>query len=145
MIFSTSCGVYGSDYRNSLPFHSLILSCLICLLYFHYLFLIKLFIHFLVIHWMKPLSIRCHMRAQWTIPVISLHALYIAILVGVTTAVHHIEFRFDELKDLWRGILVSAVSIGTPFPRFIKMLLISLFIFEVPGFLVTSSLRLLLR
>ncbi|WVZ09025.1 hypothetical protein V8G54_022371 [Vigna mungo] len=49
--------------------------------------------------------------AQWTIPVITLHSLYIAILVGVTTAVHHIEFRFDELKDLWRGILVSAVSI----------------------------------
>ncbi|KAL9332754.1 hypothetical protein ACSQ67_002364 [Phaseolus vulgaris] len=44
--------------------------------------------------------------------VISLHALYIAILVGVTTAVHHVEFRFDELKDLWRGILVSAVSIA---------------------------------
>ncbi|CAJ1853349.1 unnamed protein product [Sphenostylis stenocarpa] len=65
-----------------------------------------------VIHWMKPLSSRCHMRAQWTIPVISLHSLYIAILVGVTTAVHHIEFRFDELKDLWRGILVSAVSIA---------------------------------
>ncbi|ESW35701.1 hypothetical protein PHAVU_001G257500 [Phaseolus vulgaris] len=65
-----------------------------------------------VIHWMKPLSSRCHMKAQWTIPVISLHALYIAILVGVTTAVHHVEFRFDELKDLWRGILVSAVSIA---------------------------------
>jgi len=60
------------------------------------------------------------MRAQWTIPVITLHSVYIAILVGVTTAVHHIEFRFDELKDLWRGILVSAVSIGTPFSRFIK-------------------------
>lgn len=95
-------------------------SCLICLCSFPYLFLIELFIHSLVIHWMKPLSSRCHMRAQWTIPVITLHSVYIAILVGVTTAVHHIEFRFDELKDLWRGILVSAVSIGTPFSRFIK-------------------------
>jgi len=70
------------------------------------------------------------MKAQWTIPVISLHALYIAILVGVTTAVHHVEFRFDELKDLWRGILVSAVSIGTPFPTFTKKLLISLFLLK---------------
>ncbi|XP_027336409.1 regulator of G-protein signaling 1 [Abrus precatorius] len=64
-----------------------------------------------VIHMMKPLSSRCHMRAQWTIPVVCLHSLYVATLVGVTAAVHHIEFRFDELRDLWRGILVSAVSI----------------------------------
>ncbi|KAL2332706.1 hypothetical protein Fmac_013919 [Flemingia macrophylla] len=65
-----------------------------------------------VIHLVKPLSVRCHMRAQWTIPVICFHSLYVAILVAVTAAVHHIEFRFDELKDLWRGILVSAVSIA---------------------------------
>lgn len=30
----------------------------------------------------------------------------------VTAAVHHIEFRFDELRDLWQGILVSSVSIA---------------------------------
>lgn len=65
-----------------------------------------------VIHSMKPLSIRCHMGAQWIIPIACLHCLYVAVLVGVTAAVHHIEFRFDELKDLWRGILVSAVSIA---------------------------------
>ncbi|KAK7306204.1 hypothetical protein VNO77_44130 [Canavalia gladiata] len=64
-----------------------------------------------VIHAMKPLSNRCHMRAQWTIPVVCLHSLYVATLVGVTAAVHHIEFRFDELRDLWRGILASTVSI----------------------------------
>ncbi|KAK7312017.1 hypothetical protein RJT34_10557 [Clitoria ternatea] len=64
-----------------------------------------------IIHTMKPLSSRCHMRVQWTIPVVCLHSLYVATLVGVTAAVHHIEFRFDELRDLWRGILVSAVSI----------------------------------
>lgn len=60
----------------------------------------------------KPLSDRCHMNAHWTIPVVCLHSLYVGTLVGVTAAVHHIEFRFDELRDLWRGILVSALSIG---------------------------------
>lgn len=87
------------------------------LLFFIYLILIKLFVHALVIHMKKPLSNRCHMTAQWTIPVVCLHALYVAILVVVTAAVHHIEFRFDELRDLWRGILASAVSIGTFFLR----------------------------
>ncbi|CAL0327985.1 unnamed protein product [Lupinus luteus] len=65
-----------------------------------------------IIHMKKPLSDRCHMRAEWTIPAVSLHALYVAILVGVTGSVRHIEFRFDELKDLWRGILVSTLSIA---------------------------------
>ncbi|KAJ1403969.1 hypothetical protein SESBI_26889 [Sesbania bispinosa] len=53
------------------------------------------------------------MNAQWTIPVVCLHSLYVATLVGVTAAVHHIEFRFGELRDVWRGILVSAMSIVT--------------------------------
>ncbi|KAB2609859.1 regulator of G-protein signaling 1 [Pyrus ussuriensis x Pyrus communis] len=60
----------------------------------------------------RPLNNRCHMGIQWTIPVMSLHTLYVAILVGFTGAIWHIEFRFDELRDLWRGILVSAFSIG---------------------------------
>ncbi|XP_004502347.1 regulator of G-protein signaling 1 isoform X2 [Cicer arietinum] len=64
-----------------------------------------------IIHIKKPLSNRCHMSVQWTVPVVCLHSLYVATLVGVTAAVHHIEFRFDELRDLWRGILVSSVSI----------------------------------
>ncbi|KAI4336639.1 hypothetical protein L6164_015139 [Bauhinia variegata] len=64
------------------------------------------------IHMKKPLNYRCHMTAQWTIPVVCLHALYIATLVGFTGAVRHIEFRFDELKDLWRGILVSVLSMA---------------------------------
>ncbi|PSS28793.1 Regulator of G-protein like [Actinidia chinensis var. chinensis] len=64
------------------------------------------------IHIKKPLNYRCHMTTQWTIPVVCLHALYVAALVGFTWAIHHIEFRFHELKDLWRGILVSTSSIG---------------------------------
>ncbi|PIN26393.1 hypothetical protein CDL12_00852 [Handroanthus impetiginosus] len=64
------------------------------------------------IHMKKPLNNRCHMRTRWIIPVICLHALYIAALVGFTGAIRHIEFRFHELKDLWRGILVSTCSIG---------------------------------
>lgn len=64
-----------------------------------------------VIHLKEPLNNRCHMRIQWIIPVICLHGLYIVALVGYTGAIHHIEFRFHELKDLWRGILVSTSSI----------------------------------
>ncbi|XP_034202020.1 regulator of G-protein signaling 1 isoform X2 [Prunus dulcis] len=65
-----------------------------------------------LMHIKKPLNYRCHMGTQWIIPVVSLHAIYVAILVGFTGAVRHIEFRFDELRDLWQGILVSASSIG---------------------------------
>ncbi|KAI5679308.1 hypothetical protein M9H77_10258 [Catharanthus roseus] len=63
-------------------------------------------------HLEKPLNYHCHMGAKWVIPVLCLHAMYVAALVGFTRAVHHIEFRFHELKDLWRGILVSTSSIG---------------------------------
>ncbi|KAK9191745.1 hypothetical protein WN943_020360 [Citrus x changshan-huyou] len=38
--------------------------------------------------------------------------LYVASLVGFMAAIRHIEFRFDELRDLWQGIIVSASSIG---------------------------------
>ncbi|XP_073306212.1 regulator of G-protein signaling 1-like isoform X1 [Primulina huaijiensis] len=60
----------------------------------------------------KPLNNHCHMGTRWIITILSLHAIYVAVLVGFTAAVRHIEFRFHELKDLWRGILVSACSIG---------------------------------
>ncbi|KAH7515611.1 hypothetical protein FEM48_Zijuj10G0044900 [Ziziphus jujuba var. spinosa] len=65
-----------------------------------------------VIHIRKPLNNRCHMGTWWIIPVVCLHTLYVATLVGFTAAIRHIEFRFDELRDLWRGILVSASTIG---------------------------------
>ncbi|KAK4399656.1 Regulator of G-protein signaling 1 [Sesamum angolense] len=64
------------------------------------------------IHMNKPLNSRCHMGTRWIIPVICLHALYVAALVGFTGAVRHIEFRFQELKELWRGNLVSICSVG---------------------------------
>ncbi|KAF5450170.1 hypothetical protein F2P56_030542 [Juglans regia] len=64
------------------------------------------------IHMKQPLNPRCHMGAHWIIPVVSLHTSYVSALVGFTGAVRHIDFRFDELRDLWRGILVSASSIG---------------------------------
>lgn len=63
-------------------------------------------------HIRKPLNYRCHMGFQWIIPVVSLHTLSIIALVGFTGAIRHIDFRFDELRDLWHGILVSASSIG---------------------------------
>ncbi|XP_021818477.1 regulator of G-protein signaling 1 isoform X1 [Prunus avium] len=65
-----------------------------------------------LMHIKKPLNDRCHMGTQWIVPVVSLHAIYVAILVGFTGAIQHIEFRFDELRDLWQGILISASSIG---------------------------------
>lgn len=60
----------------------------------------------------KPLNYRCHMRPQWIAPIMSLHILYVATLIVLTWAVRHIEFRFDELRDLWKGVIVSASSIG---------------------------------
>ncbi|KAK1576171.1 hypothetical protein Q3G72_011487 [Acer saccharum] len=64
------------------------------------------------IHMKKPLNYRCHMGAPWIIPIVCLHALYVATLAGFLGAIRHIEFRFDELKDLLKGIVVSASSIG---------------------------------
>lgn len=64
------------------------------------------------IHVKKPLNDRCHLGTYWIFPVVCLHALYVAVLVGFTGAIRHIEFRFDEFRDLWQGILVSALLIG---------------------------------
>ncbi|KAJ4710941.1 regulator of G-protein signaling 1 [Melia azedarach] len=63
-------------------------------------------------HMKRPLNDRCHMGVHWMIPVVCLHTMYVATLVGFMGAIRHIEFRFDELKDLWQGIVVSATSIG---------------------------------
>lgn len=65
-----------------------------------------------VIQIKKPLNDRCHMGTLWIILVMGLHALYVVALIAFAGAVHHVEFRFHELKDLWRGILVSSASIG---------------------------------
>lgn len=72
-----------------------------------------LFFFLAVIHLRRPLNDRCHMGIHYIIPTMSLHGLYIVALVAFTGAIHHIEFRFHELKDLWRGILVSTTSVGT--------------------------------
>ncbi|KAJ0038872.1 hypothetical protein Pint_23618 [Pistacia integerrima] len=73
-----------------------------------------------VIHLRKPLNHRCQFGVHWVIPVVFLHALYVATLVVFLGAIRHIEFRFDELKDLWRGIVVSATSLGTLSSMFYK-------------------------
>ncbi|PHT34280.1 Regulator of G-protein signaling 1 [Capsicum baccatum] len=81
-----------------------------------YIFLLLILLPWIVlaaiIHIRKPLNYRCHMGTRWIIPVMVLHALYVVALIAFTGAMHHVEFRFHELKDLWRGILVSAASIG---------------------------------
>lgn len=64
------------------------------------------------LHFKRPLNGRCHMGIHYIIPNMSLHGLYIVALVAFTGAIHHIEFRFHELKDLWRGILVSTTSVA---------------------------------
>ncbi|KAL3636431.1 G-protein signaling regulator protein [Castilleja foliolosa] len=64
------------------------------------------------IHVEKALNNRCHMGILWIIPIMCLHASYVAAMIGFTGAIRHIEFRFQELKDLWRGILVSSCCIG---------------------------------
>ncbi|KAJ9709645.1 hypothetical protein PVL29_001233 [Vitis rotundifolia] len=65
-----------------------------------------------LLHKKKRLNERCHLVTRWIIPVVFLHTTYVAALVGFTVAIRHIEFRFHELKDLWRGILVSTTSVG---------------------------------
>ncbi|KAK9675475.1 hypothetical protein RND81_11G009400 [Saponaria officinalis] len=60
----------------------------------------------------KPLNDRCQLTILWTIPVTFLHTLYVVILVGFTRSIRHVDFRFRELKDLWRGVLVSSISVG---------------------------------
>lgn len=64
------------------------------------------------VHEKKLLNSQCHMDNLWIIPAVCLHILYVATLIGCTGAIRHIEFRFHELKDLWRGIFVSGTSIG---------------------------------
>ncbi|KAJ8773588.1 hypothetical protein K2173_005834 [Erythroxylum novogranatense] len=64
------------------------------------------------VHVKKPLNYRCHMGAHWIMPTVFLHAVYISLLFGFTWTIRHIEFRFNEVKDLWKGILVSATCIG---------------------------------
>nr|XP_043608775.1 regulator of G-protein signaling 1 [Erigeron canadensis] len=63
------------------------------------------------LHIKQPLNNRCHMGTQWAVPHICFPVLYIGALVAITGAVHHIEFKFDELKDLWRSILITLFSI----------------------------------
>ncbi|KAK6930904.1 RGS domain [Dillenia turbinata] len=65
-----------------------------------------------LIHTRRRLNVRCHMKTLWIIPATCLHAFYVIPLVGYTAAIRHIEFRFHEVKDLWRGILVAAASVA---------------------------------
>ena len=66
----------------------------------------------LVVQAKRPLDSQCHMGLEWTLPVAGLNALYVLALLAFTRAIRHVEFRFDELRDLWKGILVSATSVA---------------------------------
>ncbi|KAJ4974773.1 hypothetical protein NE237_007947 [Protea cynaroides] len=60
----------------------------------------------------QPLNSRCHVRIVWIIPIVCMDVLYVSILVGITWALRHIEFRFHEFKNLLQGIIVTTVAIG---------------------------------
>ncbi|XP_068667235.1 regulator of G-protein signaling 1 isoform X2 [Aristolochia californica] len=65
------------------------------------------------IHIKRPMSPLCHFKSShWSIPVACLHALYILALIGITRAIRHIEFRFQEFNDLLMGVLISTFSIA---------------------------------
>lgn len=60
----------------------------------------------------RPLNHLCHVQRQWVIPIAIIHGLYVAVLLGVTRSVRHVEFKFDEFKDLLQGIIVSSIAVG---------------------------------
>ncbi|XP_057530060.1 regulator of G-protein signaling 1 [Amaranthus tricolor] len=64
-----------------------------------------------VINLKKPLNQICQMSALWVTSLAVLHSLYVVIFFGLTRSIHHVDFRFNELKDLWRGVLVSTFSV----------------------------------
>ncbi|KNA20684.1 hypothetical protein SOVF_049790 isoform B [Spinacia oleracea] len=64
-----------------------------------------------LIHLKKPLNYRCQMSARWVTPMMVLHSVYVVAFVGLTRSIQHVNFRFDELKDLWRGVVVSTLSV----------------------------------
>ncbi|XP_071714440.1 regulator of G-protein signaling 1 [Rutidosis leptorrhynchoides] len=65
-----------------------------------------------LMHIKQPLNNRCHTGSRWAVPYMCFPVLYIAALVGITGAIHHIEFKFNELKDLWRAILATVLSVA---------------------------------
>ncbi|XP_022726642.1 regulator of G-protein signaling 1 [Durio zibethinus] len=131
-----SCYVWGVWVEGPLGF-GLLMSCRIAQVFQLYYVFVKrrlppirshIFLPLILLPWIagaafihgkKPLNYRCHLETYWIIPVVCLHASYVAVLVGFTGAIRHIEFRFDELRDLWQGILVSASLIGVWVSAFI--------------------------
>ncbi|CAN0929305.1 Regulator of G-protein signaling 1 [Linum grandiflorum] len=125
----SSCYLWGVWFEGPLGF-GLILSCRIAQAFQLYFIFVKrrlsplksyVFLPLVLLPWIagaayihakKAMNHRCHMGARWIIPVACLHTLYVVGLVGCTRAIGHIEFKFDELKDLWQGIFVSSSSIG---------------------------------
>ncbi|CAN1838534.1 Regulator of G-protein signaling 1 [Linum perenne] len=125
----SSCYLWGVWFEGPLGF-GLILSCRIAQTFQLYFIFVKrrlsplksyVFLPLVLLPWIagaayvhekKAMNHRCHMGTRWVIPVVCLHTVYVVALIGFTRAVGHIEFKFDELKDLWQGIFVSSSSIG---------------------------------
>ncbi|XVE74882.1 hypothetical protein DITRI_Ditri12bG0054100 [Diplodiscus trichospermus] len=124
-----SCYVWAAWVEGPLGF-GLLMSCRIAQVFQLYYVFVKrclppirshIFLPLIILPWIagaafihvkKRLNDKCHLRPYWIIPVAFLHMLYVTVLVGFTRAIRHIEFRFDELRDLWQGILVSASLLG---------------------------------
>ncbi|GLJ16370.1 hypothetical protein SUGI_0277500 [Cryptomeria japonica] len=60
----------------------------------------------------RPFNIYCHLGNQWVISWALLHHFYLFVLVGITWKIRHIEFQFDEFKELVKGVTVTLIFLG---------------------------------
>lgn len=60
----------------------------------------------------RPFNQFCRLGNQWVIPIASLHVLYLSLLMGVTWRIRKIEFKFDEFKELSKGVAITLIFLG---------------------------------
>ncbi|KAH9318493.1 hypothetical protein KI387_020262 [Taxus chinensis] len=60
----------------------------------------------------RPFNLHCHLGKLWIIPVALLHVFYLSVLVGITWMIRNIEFKFDEFKDLVKGVTITLIFLG---------------------------------
>ncbi|CAA6659632.1 unnamed protein product [Spirodela intermedia] len=124
-----SCYIWGVWLGGALGFGLLISFRIVQVYQLYYLFVKRrlpsiksnVLIPLILLPWMggataisitKPLNANCHIHWQWIAPVVCFIMLYISALIWLAYAIRHIEFRFQELKDLLRGIIISATATG---------------------------------
>lgn len=60
----------------------------------------------------RPFNIYCHLGIEWVISLALLHFFYLFVLVGITWKIRHIEFKFDEFKELVKGVAITLIFLG---------------------------------